>query len=88
MLICDINKIDTWLRENVYTSIDFVYDVDHVFTDDHIDVIASLQNVLHMVLKGEPYDYAYHWTNKVGRNIVNDDIFVDMLRKEEICLKK
>lgn len=81
----NIDVIDTWLRENVYTCEDFLYDVDHIDTaDDHIDVIASLQNVLHMIVKGEPYDYAYHWTNKIGRNYVNDYIFIDMISKDDV----
>ena len=43
----------------------------------HIDliyVIASLYEELHKQVKGEPYEYMFHWANKVG-SWVEDDLF-------------
>lgn len=43
----------------------------------HIDliyVIASLYEELHKVVTGEPYEYMFHWANKVG-SWVEDDLF-------------
>ena len=43
----------------------------------HIDliyVIASLYEELHKEVTGEPYEYMFHWANKVG-SWVDDDLF-------------
>ena len=43
----------------------------------HIDliyVIASLYEELHKQVTGEPYEYMFHWANKVG-SWVEDDLF-------------
>lgn len=43
----------------------------------HIDliyVIASLYEELHKEVTGEPYEYMFHWANKVG-SWVEDDLF-------------
>lgn len=43
----------------------------------HIDliyVIASLYEELHKQVMGEPYEYMFHWANKVG-SWVEDDLF-------------
>ena len=55
-----------------------------MFSDDarevgphHIDliyVIASLYEELHKEVTGEPYEYMFHWANKVG-SWVDDDLF-------------
>ena len=47
---------------------------------DLVDVIASLYELLHYQVTGEPYDYMWHWTNKVG-GWVNDKLFMEMLRE-------
>ena len=47
---------------------------------DLVDVIASLYEVLHFQVTGEPYDYMWHWANKAG-SWVNDKLFMEMLRE-------
>lgn len=60
-------------------------DPDVMFSDardvgqHHIDliyVIASLYEELHKEVTGEPYEYMFHWANKVG-SWVDDDLFSD-----------
>lgn len=41
---------------------------------DLIEVIASLYELLHQMVWGEPYRYMFHWANKCGA-WVEDDIF-------------
>jgi len=44
---------------------------------NHIDlicIIASLYEELHKEVTGEPYEYMFHWANKVG-SWVEDDFF-------------
>ena len=41
---------------------------------DIIGVIASLHNLLYEAVTGEPYDYMFHWANKLGA-WCNDDLF-------------
>ena len=45
---------------------------------DLVDVIASLYEILHAIVKGEPYEYMFHWANKCGSD-VDDHLFVDMI---------
>lgn len=50
----------------------------------HIDliyVIASLYEELHKEVTGEPYEYMFHWANKVG-SWVEDDLFSEEKFKE------
>lgn len=50
----------------------------------HIDliyVIASLYEELHKQVMGEPYEYMYHWANKVG-SWVEDDLFDEVNFKQ------
>lgn len=47
---------------------------------DLVGVIASLYEVLHFQVTGEPYDYMWHWANKTG-SWVNDKLFMEMLRE-------
>lgn len=50
----------------------------------HIDliyVIASLYEELHKQVTGEPYEYMFHWANKVG-SWVEDDLFSEEKFKE------
>lgn len=49
---------------------------------DLVDVIASLYELLHHQVTGEPYDYMWHWTNKAGAE-VNDKFFDELLQKEK-----
>ena len=54
----------------------------------HIDliyVIASLYEELHKQVTGEPYEYMFHWANKVG-SWVEDDLFSEEKFKE--CLEE
>lgn len=41
-------------------------------------MVASLYNLLHKEVKGEKYEYFFHWANKVG-SWVEDNVFDDIL---------
>lgn len=80
----DINKVNGWLKDVVYRDPDVIYDEDkHYFL---LDVVASLQNLLNYAVTGEPYNYAFHWTNKIGYNGIDDsllDKFKEACKNEE-----
>ena len=38
------------------------------------DIVATLHNYLHEAVKGERYDYMFHWANKVLADC-DDDVF-------------
>ena len=70
----DLTGIDDFLRFTVYRNSDLLPNEN----DDIlylIDIIASMQNLLHEVITGSRYDYAFHWTNKVGYDGIDDTIF-------------
>lgn len=77
-----LEKITIWLIANVFRNASIMYnDVirgNNKYTDvDLIDIIASLHNLLYESVNGEPYDYMFHWANKVGSDCT-DNIFDDM----------
>lgn len=81
----DTNKmknITSWLIVNVFRNSTIMYNDNIRGNDinndvDLIDVIASLHNLLYEAVHGEPYDYMFHWANKVGSDC-SDNIFDDM----------
>lgn len=70
----DLTGIDDFLRFMVYRNSNLLpnENEDILYL---IDIIASMQNLLHEIITGLPYDYAYHWTNKVGYDGIVDTIF-------------
>lgn len=84
-----LNNLTYWLRENVFKNTDIMYndwlwdqeiDKDNVDTD-LIDIIATLHNIIYELVTGEPYDYMFHWCNKIGADC-NDHVFDKLLESE------
>lgn len=89
----DIDKITTWLKNNVFRNEDIAYDITDeklpllpygdIGLADILDVIASLHNLLYEQITGERYDYMFHWTNKIGLDCIDDMFDNDCFKKEE-----
>lgn len=69
----DLIKVCSFLIDNVFQ------DPDIMFSDLRWDgdkdlpyIIASLFELLHREVTGEPYLYFYHWANKIGANVECD----------------
>ena len=85
----DLSKIREWLVENVFRNPDIMLSDERfieVYGDpgekteiDMCEIIASLYEILHQVVMGEPYNYFFHHANKCG-SWVEDQIFVDLLK--------
>jgi len=66
-----LNKIRTFLVDNIYRNPDFMFN-DSVRGEDEfgvldlIEVITDLYELLHIEVMNEPYDYMFHWANKIG----------------------
>lgn len=77
----DIKEVNVWLKNEVYRDSDVVFDNDfHYFL---LDVVASLQNLLNYAITGEPYNYAFHWTNKIGYNGIDDSLLDEFIKEDE-----
>ena len=46
---------------------------------DALDILTSLHNLLYEEVTGKRYDYAFHWTNKIGSDTL-DNVFDDLLK--------
>lgn len=71
-----IDQITIDIKNNVMRNGDIVYELNEE-TLILLDYIASLHNLLYEEVTGERYDYMFHWTNKIGYNGIDDDIFDD-----------
>ena len=61
----NLEQIREYLIENVFRNPNIMLSQER----DEVDlpeIIASLYEVLHRTVTGEPYDYMFHWANKVG----------------------
>ena len=84
----ELNRICSWLINNIFIDsfVMFNDDVRECLTEngtriDLAEVIASLFNLLHKEITGEPYDYMFHWANKCGA-IVEENMFDDIIGKK------
>lgn len=73
-----LTKIREYIIDNVMMNETFMYS-DEVRGEneddpDLLEVIASLYEVLHREVTGEPYDYMYHYANKIY-GWVESDLF-------------
>lgn len=59
-----------WLQEQEI-------DKDNVDTD-LIDIIVTLHNIIYKLVTGRPYDYMFHWCNKIGADC-NDHVFDELI---------
>ena len=61
----DLDKIRAYLVDNVFQNEDIMFSDDRDITDLP-EIIASLYEMLHRVVTGEPYNYFFHYANKIG----------------------
>lgn len=73
--ITGVLKERIWRNDNIaYCSKDFITDTDLAIM---VDYITSLHNELYKAVTGEYYDYAFHWTNKIGAGDPEDKLFTE-----------
>lgn len=88
----ELDKIFKWLIDNIFQNYNVMYNdnIRNVYPDelmkldepfDLVEVIASLANLLYEEVHGEPYDYFFHWANKIG-SFVEEDFFNHIMRGE------
>lgn len=84
-----LDILTTWLKEHIFTNTKIMFndvlwdesiDFDNVDTTV-IDIIASLHNIIYKLVTGEPYDYMWHWCNKIGSDC-DDNAFDKLLESE------
>ena len=78
----NIDDIRAYLVENVFRNPDIMLSKDREKIDLP-EIIASLYEVLHRTVTGEPYEYMFHWANKVG-TYVDDQLFMEGENEEKI----
>ena len=79
-----LEEVRVWLIENVMEDVEIMFsDVIRETKPDLVEVIASLYELLHVVVTGQSYNYMFHWANKIGAWVENDHIFTDMIGKGE-----
>lgn len=72
-----LDEITEYLKWNVWRNENVMFDNACIEEDDVsnlVDIISSLHNLLYEEVTGERYNYAFHWANKVGSDVV-DNIF-------------
>lgn len=80
----ELNIIKWWLIEHIFRNGTIMFD-DNIRRDtidniDLIEVIASLYEMLHREVMNEPYEYMFHWANKVG-SWCDDQLFINLLKE-------
>ena len=72
-----LDKITEYLVGNVWRNENVMFDnscIEDGDVSDLIDIISSLHNLLYEEVTGRRYNYAFHWANKVGSDVI-DNIF-------------
>lgn len=72
-----LDKITEYLKWNVWRNDNVMFDnscIEEGDVSDLVDIISSLHNLLYEEVTGERYNYAFHWANKVGSDVL-DNIF-------------
>ena len=78
----DLNTIRSWLINNIFRNETIMFDVNIRRDDiDLVEVIASLYEILHRVVMQEPYEYMFHWANKVG-SWCEDQLFINLIKEK------
>ena len=79
-----LDNLREWLIWHVFRNEDYMFLPYHGNDEDSdritnlLAMVASLYNLLHKEVKGEKYEYFFHWANKVGA-WVEDNVFDDIL---------
>lgn len=76
--IQELQAIREYLIYNVMRNDDIMLNAEARDNMDLPSIIASLYELLHREVTGVPYEYMFHWANKVGSD-VKDDIFKEVL---------
>ena len=83
MDIEQLDNITCYLIWYVFRNENIVFHGDET-TDFLLDIIATLHNYLYKEVAGEPYDYMWHWYNKITGTVdLEDDLFSLLKEKEE-----
>lgn len=71
-----LDRIRNYIITNVMRNPDIMFNdqIRELQEVDTVDIIASLYEELHKEVTGEPYEYMFHWANKVGSGC-RDDLF-------------
>ena len=77
--------ITTKINYDIVRNSEVMYSAYNKISSDEIDdviwmlqnTICTLHNLLYKEVTGEPYDYWFHWANKIGRN-VDENCFTDI----------
>ena len=83
MKIEQLDEITEYLISNVWRNSNVMFDnscIEDGDVSDLIDIISSLHNLLYEEVTGKRYNYAFHWANKVGSDVV-DNIFDKEMKK-------
>lgn len=75
-------EITQRIKEKVWRNPNVMFELDTDEMGDAIDMLSSLHNLLYEAVTGERYNYAFHWTNKIGSDTL-DNVFDDILGIEE-----
>ena len=71
--------ITKWLLDNVFENEKYyeLHDEDTLndMIWDLMEIIASLHNEYYKAIRGQYYDYMFHWVNKMNAGSIIDDIF-------------
>lgn len=80
----ELDRITLWIKENVALNDEYMWGrseyIVEVPAKCHIlpaEVIFSLHNLLYECVTGSSYDYWFHWTNKIGINGFEENLFTD-----------
>ena len=82
---CDeekLNYIRKYIVENIMRNSDIMHNDDARNYVDLPEVIASLYELLHLIVTGESYEYMFHWANKCG-SWVEDDLFTEQYERRD-----
>lgn len=74
----ELQNVREYLISNVMRNDDIMLNAELRDNVDLPSIIASLYELLHREVTGVPYEYMFHWANKVGSD-VEDDIFKEVL---------
>lgn len=67
-----LNYIREYIVNNIMRESDIMNNEDCRNVVDLPEVIASLYELLHLIVTGEPYEYMFHWANTCGSWVEND----------------
>ena len=69
-----LQEIREYIVNNVMREPEIMFSDDRLYRADLPEIIASLYELLHREVTGEPYQYFHHFANEIGSD-VEDDLF-------------